>query len=209
MGGHGGLNILPQKEWNVYNNDNREVVRRDEERINKEVEKRKKKKIQNELDDIATTLKGGIAPIRTIEESQREYKIFQEENRIYHQVIEEEKEQDSQIIDEIKECMFKPVSLDEHVNLFKPEEIQDKYRTHQQQMKAKSKGVGEQTIGIQLKNNRQSWYNRADPKLAFKANIKRKRAYNSCADEELSRERVQRESKEKQRIMDLLKKVKK
>lgn len=31
MGGHGGLNILPQKSWNVYNYDNREKVRRDEE----------------------------------------------------------------------------------------------------------------------------------------------------------------------------------
>lgn len=31
MGGHGGLNILPQKRWNVYNFDNRERVRKDEE----------------------------------------------------------------------------------------------------------------------------------------------------------------------------------
>ncbi|KAL6979742.1 hypothetical protein U1Q18_021398 [Sarracenia purpurea var. burkii] len=31
MGGHGGLNILPQKRWNVYNYDNREKVRQDEE----------------------------------------------------------------------------------------------------------------------------------------------------------------------------------
>ncbi|KAG6788486.1 hypothetical protein POTOM_004553 [Populus tomentosa] len=31
MGGHGGLNILPQKKWNVYNYENREKVRKDEE----------------------------------------------------------------------------------------------------------------------------------------------------------------------------------
>ena len=31
MGGHGGLNILPQKSWNVYNRDNRLKVQRDEE----------------------------------------------------------------------------------------------------------------------------------------------------------------------------------
>ncbi|KAJ8467650.1 hypothetical protein OPV22_030202 [Ensete ventricosum] len=31
MGGHGGLNILPQKRWNVYNYENREKVRRNEE----------------------------------------------------------------------------------------------------------------------------------------------------------------------------------
>ncbi|KAK4338256.1 hypothetical protein RND71_042743 [Anisodus tanguticus] len=36
MGGHGGLNILPQKRWNVYNFDNREKVKRDEEAAAKE-----------------------------------------------------------------------------------------------------------------------------------------------------------------------------
>lgn len=30
MGGHGGLNILPQKRWNVYRPDNREIVAEDE-----------------------------------------------------------------------------------------------------------------------------------------------------------------------------------
>lgn len=33
MGGHGGLNILPQKRWNVYNHDNREKVDRDKKRL--------------------------------------------------------------------------------------------------------------------------------------------------------------------------------
>ena len=32
MGGHGGLNILPQKSWHVYNFDNREKVKEDEEK---------------------------------------------------------------------------------------------------------------------------------------------------------------------------------
>ncbi|XP_076907177.1 uncharacterized protein LOC143563545 [Bidens hawaiensis] len=36
MGGHGGLNILPQKRWNVYNFDNREKVRKDEEQAAKQ-----------------------------------------------------------------------------------------------------------------------------------------------------------------------------
>ena len=31
MGGHGGLNILPQKKWNVYGRDNRLRVTRDED----------------------------------------------------------------------------------------------------------------------------------------------------------------------------------
>ncbi|CAA2996432.1 Hypothetical predicted protein [Olea europaea subsp. europaea] len=36
MGGHGGLNILPQKRWNVYNYKNREQVKQDEEAAAKE-----------------------------------------------------------------------------------------------------------------------------------------------------------------------------
>ncbi|KAL2642980.1 hypothetical protein R1flu_010567 [Riccia fluitans] len=36
MGGHGGLNILPQKRWNVYNFENREKVKRDEEEAARE-----------------------------------------------------------------------------------------------------------------------------------------------------------------------------
>jgi len=41
MGGHGGLNILPQKSWNVYNYDCREKVEKDErEHAEKEAKKR-------------------------------------------------------------------------------------------------------------------------------------------------------------------------
>ncbi|KAK2632465.1 hypothetical protein EUGRSUZ_L01522 [Eucalyptus grandis] len=36
MDGHGGLNILPQKRWNVYNYENREKVQKDEEAAVKE-----------------------------------------------------------------------------------------------------------------------------------------------------------------------------
>ena len=30
MGGHGGLNILPQKSWNVYRQDNQAKVQKDQ-----------------------------------------------------------------------------------------------------------------------------------------------------------------------------------
>ena len=35
MGGHGGLNILPQKKWNVYRKDNQEKVEKDRELLEK------------------------------------------------------------------------------------------------------------------------------------------------------------------------------
>lgn len=43
MGGHGGLNILPQKRWNVYNRDNRLKVARDEEKQRQLEEESKRK----------------------------------------------------------------------------------------------------------------------------------------------------------------------
>lgn len=45
MGGHGGLNILPQKRWHVYNQDNREKVAKDEAAY-EEVQKAKRAKHQ-------------------------------------------------------------------------------------------------------------------------------------------------------------------
>jgi len=46
MGGHGGLNILPQKRWNVYNRDNREKVERDK-RLAEEKQKEKETRAQH------------------------------------------------------------------------------------------------------------------------------------------------------------------
>jgi hypothetical protein len=40
---HGGLNILGKKSWNVYNYDNRERVRKDEEKLRLEEEKKRKR----------------------------------------------------------------------------------------------------------------------------------------------------------------------
>jgi len=54
MGGHGGLNILPQKKWNVYNYDNRDIVDRDKklhaEKLRKEEEDRREKMLDNKID---------------------------------------------------------------------------------------------------------------------------------------------------------------
>jgi hypothetical protein len=53
MGGHGGLNILPQKKWNVYNWDNREIVERDKkahaEKQRQEYEKQREDLLDNKI----------------------------------------------------------------------------------------------------------------------------------------------------------------
>lgn len=65
MGGHGGLNILPQKRWNVYNFDNREKVRQDEEAAAKEEqlmrEQSRKRDAEFRLEQLRTAR--GLAPV--------------------------------------------------------------------------------------------------------------------------------------------------
>ncbi|MCO5574347.1 hypothetical protein L7F22_028130 [Adiantum nelumboides] len=51
MGGHGGLNILPQKRWNVYNFDNREKVRKDEEAAAREESIRQQQQRHKDSED--------------------------------------------------------------------------------------------------------------------------------------------------------------
>ncbi|KAL2636319.1 hypothetical protein R1flu_007798 [Riccia fluitans] len=48
MGGHGGLNILPQKRWNMYNFENREKVKRYEEEAAREEAIRQQKASREE-----------------------------------------------------------------------------------------------------------------------------------------------------------------
>ncbi|KAF8082620.1 hypothetical protein N665_0818s0035 [Sinapis alba] len=66
MGGHGGLNILPQKRWNVYNFDNREKVRKDEEAAAKEEqiqrEEARKRDAQSRLEVLRNVR--GLAPLK-------------------------------------------------------------------------------------------------------------------------------------------------
>uniref|UniRef100_A0A803PPD6 CBF1-interacting co-repressor CIR N-terminal domain-containing protein n=1 Tax=Cannabis sativa TaxID=3483 RepID=A0A803PPD6_CANSA len=65
MGGHGGLNILPQKRWNVYNFDNREKVRKDEEAAAKEEqlkrEESRKRDTEFRVEQLRTAR--GLAPL--------------------------------------------------------------------------------------------------------------------------------------------------
>uniref|UniRef100_A0A7N0U009 CBF1-interacting co-repressor CIR N-terminal domain-containing protein n=1 Tax=Kalanchoe fedtschenkoi TaxID=63787 RepID=A0A7N0U009_KALFE len=74
MGGHGGLNILPQKRWNVYNFDNREKVRKDEEAAAKEEqlkrEQARKRDAEFRLEKLRTAK--GLEPLvrNAVEESQ-------------------------------------------------------------------------------------------------------------------------------------------
>ena len=58
MGGHGGLNILPQKSWNVYGRKQRERVRRDEEQLEREQREEAARKEEEEKEKRLRALRG-------------------------------------------------------------------------------------------------------------------------------------------------------
>ncbi|ESQ55789.1 hypothetical protein EUTSA_v10026056mg [Eutrema salsugineum] len=66
MGGHGGLNILPQKRWNVYNFDNREKVRKDEEAAAKEEQIKREEARKRDAESRLEVLRNvrGLAPLK-------------------------------------------------------------------------------------------------------------------------------------------------
>ncbi|CAM8883322.1 unnamed protein product [Rhodiola kirilowii] len=76
MGGHGGLNILPQKRWNVYRFDNMEKVRLDEEAAAKEEqlkrEQARKRDAEFRMEKLRTAK--GLEPLvkEAVKESQSE-----------------------------------------------------------------------------------------------------------------------------------------
>ncbi|XP_050375720.1 uncharacterized protein LOC126793292 [Argentina anserina] len=71
MGGHGGLNILPQKRWNVYNFDNREKVRLDEEAAAKEEQLKREQARRRDTEYRLEQLRAarGLAPLVQPKES--------------------------------------------------------------------------------------------------------------------------------------------
>lgn len=74
MGGHGGLNILPQKRWNVYNFDNREKVKQDEQAAAREEQLRLEQSRRAEADSRLESLRRarGIATASATIESTSE-----------------------------------------------------------------------------------------------------------------------------------------
>lgn len=74
MGGHGGLNILPQKRWNVYNFENREKVRKDEEAAAREEQLQREQARKRDAEFRLERLRAsrGLAPLNQAPEPVKE-----------------------------------------------------------------------------------------------------------------------------------------
>ncbi|KAF9617637.1 hypothetical protein IFM89_037700 [Coptis chinensis] len=103
MGGHGGLNILPQKSWNVYNFDNREKVKKDEEAAAKEdqIKREQSRKRDTEFRIHKLKLAKGLQPDTTdsvsitTESNNNHINLFQG-IKVFPFLLSENKEDDSE-----------------------------------------------------------------------------------------------------------------
>ncbi len=60
MGGHGGINILHQKKWHVYNSDNQAKVARDLKMHADQINAAEEKKISSDLSNVYAKLKKNL-----------------------------------------------------------------------------------------------------------------------------------------------------
>ena len=124
MGGHGGLNILPQKKWNVYNWDNRIKVSKDEAKLKKELDKKHKHIKHKKFTDKIAKIKRNDTEddVRSVQSDQEDRKY---KNKIYKEIVLNEKREKKTKVTEFFEKMRTVVNKDEHIKLFECEELRE------------------------------------------------------------------------------------
>jgi len=135
MGGHGGLNILPQKKWNVYNYENREIVARDERLVREERERREKLSRSEKLAEEIKKAKGISQSSEKIHENEEEknntenlQEKYSEENILYEKAIKKQKTKQNEIKEKIYESANKPSENNGHINFFEKEQLNEKLK---------------------------------------------------------------------------------
>ncbi len=133
MGGHGGLNILPQKRWNVYNYENRATVNRDQQMVREEREHRERLQRAKRLQDQIRLAKGEGLPEEEAAENSRtreetKHDRYAEENELYVKAKRKQKQKEVAARSKIMSTAMKPLPDDKHVNLFVHEELNERLK---------------------------------------------------------------------------------
>jgi hypothetical protein len=215
MGRHGGLNILPQKKWNVYNWDNRLKVEEDEKLVNDEIEKRKKnwklKRLKEKLDKNNGTLT--LELINEVKMLKSDYDNLSdnEKTKIYMEIMNTKTnlkkakrdlnfKNNNKIPEKFEKINFEDIKTTEEIDL----EFRDKgdnltFKESLNDIRLKPwyslpKKIEFEKINKSLSNKKDEQY----------LNKKRKNNINTISKNKLKAEREIRESLEHQRILDLL-----
>lgn len=118
MGGHGGLNILPQKKWNVYNWDNRIKVEKNEKLVKNEIEKQelniKKRMFENRINRIKN---GEDFDVNA------EYKPEYNKNKIFNEAMHRESMKKRLDVDIMFERSREVVDAKDHIQLFEKPDV--------------------------------------------------------------------------------------
>jgi hypothetical protein len=166
MGGHGGLNILPQKKWNVYNWDNREIVEKDKKLHAEKKRKEYEAEREHALDNKISVLKGDI-PTEEVED-----RPLKEEKKV-HSLISME--------------MRKIADQEKNINLFEEEErilmnreLADVKRLKEEEfLKDKNMDFSSKFLGTYTEERNMPWYSKKKGAVQEK---RRNRHYRALDD---------------------------
>ncbi|XP_065857897.1 uncharacterized protein [Euphorbia lathyris] len=207
MGGHGGLNILPQKRWNVYNFDNREKVKKDEEAAAREEqlkrEQTRKRDAEFRLEQLRTAR--GLAPLLT---------------------KPEELPEEPPVENNESEPKSNHINLFEGIKIFDPIKIAEKEGSSEREGPKKKKLKKEEVrvvtaedekyrlgYGVAGKGVKLPWYLEKrnndvnEERDEDDGSTKKEKKSGKKTLEELREERLKREKREKEREQALLKKM--
>jgi len=167
MGGHGGLNILPQKKWNVYNYDNRAKVEEDEKLIHDTKARLQKDEEHKEFQHKISILRQGNNPNEPATNSassqqylgkrKSEIDPYQDDNRLYDLAKRDSRKEKRTQEDDIKKTFLTQINSENtHIQLFKIEEYN---ATNQLKDKETIDAIRDnQKIGEMLERYSKPWY---------------------------------------------------
>lgn len=221
MGGHGGLNILPQKRWNVYNYDNREKVKQDEEAAAKEEQLKREQSRKRDAEFRLDLLRKarGIAPPQQPQSTV--------ESSLPVPEPETEAKSESQLRSDLEsESESRHINLFEGIRIFDPVVVEKKGGEEEEERRGKRKKAKVEEVrvvgpeeekyrlgyGVVGKGVKTPWYmmkkRSGDEEEVERESVERGRSGGGMRRkktvEELREERLKREKKEKERERALL-----
>jgi len=149
MGGHGGLNILPQKKWNVYNWDNRIKVIQNEKIISDELENRKNLKNEKIFKEKILSIKKGEVFNEEIYKEKDEI-ILKEKNRIFSDIMKRKNLEKQFDNNEYFENRFVPLKENDQLISFEGTKLKSEYEKN---INSKNCDSDEEKNGMRFKSN--------------------------------------------------------
>ena len=205
MGKRGGLNILPQKKWNVYNWDNRIKVQRDEKLVEKEVNSLINQKRKTSFNKTIDAIRKGEQLISN--DNCSIVLTDKDKTKIYMDIMKREslnKQTERKINNDL---MNKRNSINESIDfgkVFSREEIDFSLKKRMQNLFDDDLHIS--TFHDSIKHNLKPWYMLPkEPKLNDNKLLNKKREQENVLIDNMREERKRREQKEHNRILELLK----